>query len=55
MCPKVKKPEHAKQKQYCEKFNKEFKNGPHLRNLPASAGDTGSIPSLGRLHMARSS
>ena len=22
-----------KQKQYCEKFNKDFKNGPHEKNL----------------------
>ena len=26
----AKKPKH-KQKQYCNKFNKDFKNGPHLK------------------------
>ena len=29
----AKKPEHKKQKQYCNKFNKDFKNGPHQKNL----------------------
>ena len=26
--PHAKKPKHKKQKQYCNKFNKEFLNGP---------------------------
>ena len=26
-----KKSKHKKQKQYCNKFNKEFKNGPHFK------------------------
>ena len=30
---KVKKPEHKQQKQYCNKFNKDFKNGPHQKKL----------------------
>ena len=56
------KNQNIKQKQYCNKFNKEFKNGPHqgfpggavVENLPANAGDTGSSPGLGRSHMPRS-
>ena len=31
-----------------------FPGGPLVKNLPASAGDTGSIPSLGSSHMLRS-
>ena len=27
------KNQNIKQKQYCNKFNKEFKNGPHQKNL----------------------
>ena len=27
------KPKHKKQKQYCNKFNKEFKNGPREKSL----------------------
>jgi len=30
---KEKKPKNLKQKQYCNKFNKDFKNGPRLKNL----------------------
>ena len=29
----------------------ELPGGPVVKNLPASAGDTGSIPGLGRVHM----
>ena len=32
-----------------------FPGGSVLENLPASAGDTGSIPGLGRSHKPRSS
>ena len=32
---------------------KDFPDGPAVTNLPASAGDTGSIPDLGRFHMLR--
>ena len=32
----------------------DFPGGTVDRNLPASAGDTESIPGLGRLHMPRS-
>ena len=32
----------------------DFPGGPAVKNLPAKAGDTGSIPDLGRLHMPRS-
>ena len=28
----------------------DFPGGPVIKNLPASAGDTGSIPVLGRFH-----
>ena len=27
------KSQNIKQKQYCNKFNKDFKNGPHHKNL----------------------
>ena len=29
----------------------DFPGGPAVKNLPANAGDTGSIPDLGRSHM----
>ena len=29
------KNQHIKQKQYCNKFNKDFKNGPHQEKLTA--------------------
>ena len=60
------KNQNIKQKPYCNKFNKDFKNGPHqkinrdfprgavVKNPPANAGDTGSIPGPGRSHMPRS-
>ena len=32
-----------------------FPGGAVVKNLPANAGDTGSIPSLGRSHIPRSS
>ena len=28
-CLSAKRPGHKQQKQYCNKFNKDFKNGPH--------------------------
>ena len=28
-----KKPEHKQQKQYCNEFNKDFKNSTHTKNL----------------------
>ena len=31
----------------------DFPSGPVVKNLPASAGDTGSIPDPGRSHMPR--
>ena len=57
------KNQNIEQKRYCNKFNKDFKNGPHqgflggtvVENLPANAGDTGSSPGLGRSHMPQSS
>ena len=35
-------------------FLRSFPGGSEVKNLPASAGDMGSIPSLGRSHMPRS-
>ena len=32
----------------------DFPGGPVVKNLPASAGHTGSIPGLGSFHMPRS-
>ena len=34
-----------------KKKKKDFPGDPEVENLPANAGDTGSIPSQGRLHM----
>ena len=39
--------ENSNSKRYMD-----FPGGPAVRNLPASAGDTGSIPGLGRLREA---
>ena len=33
---------------------RDFPEGTVIGNLPANAGDTGSIPGLGRFHMLRS-
>ena len=38
-----------------KKRKKGFPGGPVVKNLPANAGDTGSIPGLGRFHMLWSS
>ena len=35
--------------------DKGFPGGAVVKNLPANAGDMGSIPGLGRSHMPRSS
>ena len=51
------KNQHIKQKQYCNKFNKDFKKGSHwgfpggavVENLPANAGNTGSSPGLWKI------
>ena len=37
-----------------KEFRVGFPGGTVVKNLPANAGDTGSIPGLGRSHMARS-
>ena len=34
---------------------RDFPGGAVVKNLPANAGDTGSIPGPGRSHMPRSS
>jgi len=31
----------------------DFPGGPVVKNLPASAGDTGLIPGLGRFHVSQ--
>ena len=31
--PRGQKKQNIKQKQYCNKFNEDFKNGPHQKNL----------------------
>ena len=36
-------------------FRKGFPGGSMVKNLPANAGDTGSIPGPGRSHMLQSS
>ena len=35
--------------------NQDFPGGPVVKNLPASAGDMGLIPGMGRFHMLQSS
>ena len=55
-------PHGWKTKQYCIKFSKDFKNGPHqdfpggpaVKNLSAKARDTGLIPGPGRFHIPQS-
>jgi hypothetical protein len=34
-----------------ETIEEDFPGGTVVKNLPVNAGDTGSIPGLGRLHM----
>ena len=57
------KNQNIKQKQYCNKFNTNFKNGPYhggfpgstvVKNPPANAGDKGSSPDPVRSHMPQS-
>ena len=36
------------------KRKEDFPGGPVVKDPPASAGDTGSIPGLGRFHMPQS-
>ena len=38
-----------------KKQNRDLPGGAVVKNLPANAGDTGSIPGPGRSHMPRSS
>ena len=37
-----------------ERVWEDFPSGPVVKNPPANAGDTGSIPGLGRSHVLRS-
>ena len=46
MHPKTNKPKKEK--------GRDFPGGAVVKNLPASAGDTGSIPGPGRSHVPRS-
>ena len=39
---------------YSQKTNRDFPGGAVVKNPPANAGDTGSIPDPGRSHMPRS-
>ena len=39
---------------YKKEQNRDFPGGAVAKNLPANAGDMGSIPGLGRSHMSRS-
>ena len=43
----------SKEKQKMKTEIKDVLGGPVVKNLPASAGDTGSIPGPGRSHMLR--
>ena len=42
------------QNQYIQKSFKDFPGGAVVKNLPANAGDTGSIPGPGRSHLPQS-
>ena len=35
-------------------IGRDFPSGPVVKNLPANAGDTGSIPDLGEFHVLQS-
>ena len=39
---------------FINKTNRDFRGGAVVKNLPAIAGNTGSIPGPGRSHMLRS-
>ena len=41
-------------KMTAKELKRDFPGGAVVKNLPANAGDTGSIPGLGRSHMPRS-
>ena len=45
--------EEQKEKQMLIKGTLDFPGGPVVKNPPANAVDTGSIPGLGRSHMPR--
>ena len=55
MCP-IKSSKQKKKKKVlstfiCKEEKQDFPGGAVVKNPPASAGDTGSIPGLGRSHM----
>ena len=37
------KPKNVKQRQYCDKFNKDFKNGPHKKKSLKTLKTIGSL------------
>ena len=43
-----------KEKAYLKRHLQGFPGGTMVKNLPANAGDTGSIPGPGRSHMPQS-
>ena len=45
---------HVKKKIFFKQSVRDFPGGTVVKNPPANAGDTGSIPGLGRFHMLRS-
>ena len=44
--PQGQKNQNIKQKQYCNKVNKDFKNGPHLKILKRKKKDLAQLCSL---------
>ena len=45
------KNQNIKQKQYCNKFNKDFKNGPHPKNLFKKINKNKNALMIGRLFL----
>ena len=43
-----------KKREFLKSGERDFPGGTVVKNLPANAGDTGSIPGPGRSHMVRS-
>ena len=47
----AKKPEHKQQMQHCNKFNEDFKNGSHFKNVKNPEGWDGEGGGGGRFRM----
>ena len=45
---------NSQKKWQVKKKNQDFSGGAVDKNFPANAGDSGSIPGLGRFHMPQS-